>query len=80
MCARCTVFGLECDEIQTLIRSGFKMTDCNKEEEGVEVKNSVFKVLRGLGKDLGYEIQGEHVSAEAPGGRTTLIYTLSKDV
>lgn len=45
VCSRCTVFGLECDEVQVLVRSGFKMTDCNKEEEGVEVKNSVFKVI-----------------------------------
>ncbi len=45
VCSRCTAFGLECDEVQVLVRSGFKMTDCNKEEEGVEVKNSVFKVI-----------------------------------
>ena len=27
-----------------MIRAGFKMTDCNQDEEGVEVKSSIFKV------------------------------------
>ncbi len=40
----CTVFGLEDEEVQGLIRAGFKMTDHNKEDEGYEVKNSAFKV------------------------------------
>lgn len=40
----CTVFGLEEDEVQTLIASGFKMTDHNKEDEGYEVRSSGFKV------------------------------------
>ncbi len=41
----CTVFGLEEDEVASLIKAGFKMTDHNKEDEGFEVKNSAFKVL-----------------------------------
>jgi hypothetical protein len=44
ICPRCTLFGLEKPEVQTLIEAGFKMTDHNKEEEGYEVQNSVFKV------------------------------------
>ena len=39
-----------------------------------------YQVLRGLGKELGYEIRGNPVSTEAPGGRTTMIYTLTKDL
>ena len=46
VCSRCTVFGLDCDEVQVLVRSGLKMTDCNKDEEGVEVRSSVFKVTK----------------------------------
>lgn len=45
VCPRCTVFGLEKAEVQTLIERGFKMTDHNKEEEGLEVNSSAFKVL-----------------------------------
>ena len=38
------MFGLEKEEVQTLIELGFLMTDHNKEEEGYEVQSSVFKV------------------------------------
>ena len=44
VCPVCTVFGLEEDEVQALIKSGFKMTDHNKEDEGYEVKSSAYKV------------------------------------
>ena len=38
------MFGLEKEEVETLIGDGFLMTDHNKEEEGYEVQSSVFKV------------------------------------
>jgi hypothetical protein len=79
VCPRCTVFGLEDDEVQSLIAAGLKMTDHNKEDEGFEVKSSAYKVMRELGKRLGYEPQGDTQVTEAPGGRTTLIWTLVKD-
>ena len=48
ICPRCTIFGLEKDEVQTLVGLGFKMTDHNKEDEGYEVQSSVFKVRIAL--------------------------------
>ena len=45
ICPVSTVFGLEPDEVQTLIKSGLKMTDHNREDEGFEVKSSAFKVI-----------------------------------
>lgn len=44
ICPRCTIFGLEKSEVETLIGLGFKMTDHNKDDEGYEVQSSVFKV------------------------------------
>ena len=44
ICQRCTIFGLEKDEVQALIKLGFKMTDHNTEDEGYEVESSIFKV------------------------------------
>ena len=44
MCPRCTVFGLEKEEVQSMIEQGYKFTDHNKEEEGYEVNSSIFKV------------------------------------
>ncbi len=36
--------------------------------------------MREMGRELGFEPMGDPVTAEAPGGRTTLIYTLVKEV
>ena len=44
VCPRCTVFGLEKEEVQSMIEQGYKFTDHNKEEEGYEVNSSIFKV------------------------------------
>ena len=44
ICQRCTIFGLEKDEVEALIKLGFKMTDHNTEDEGYEVESSIFKV------------------------------------
>ena len=46
MCPRCTVFGLEKEEVQSMIKQGFKFSDKNKEEEGYEVNSSIFKVTQ----------------------------------
>ena len=46
MCPRCTVFGLEKEEVQSMIEQGFKFTDHNKEDEGYEVNSSIFKVTQ----------------------------------
>ena len=46
VCPRCTVFGLEKDEVQSMIEQGFKFTDHNKEDEGYEVNSSIFKVTQ----------------------------------
>ena len=48
ICPVCTIFGLDKEEVQTLIASGLKMTDHNKEAEGYEVKNSAFKVNKSF--------------------------------
>ena len=44
VCPRCTIFGLEKDEVKTLIEAGFKLTDRNKDDEGYEIMSSAFKV------------------------------------
>jgi len=80
ICPVSTVFGLEPDEVQTLIKSGLKMTDHNREDEGYEVKNSAFKLMRELGKELGFEPIGQAQVTDGPGGRKTLIWTLAKPV
>ena len=46
VCPRCTVFGLEKEEVQSMIEQGFKFTDHNKEDEGYEVNSSIFKVTQ----------------------------------
>lgn len=76
----CTVFGLEDDEVKSLIAAGFKMTDHNKEDEGYEVRSSAFKLMRELGKLFGFEPSGDTQCAEAPGDRKALVWTLVKDV
>lgn len=48
ICPMCSVFGLDDEEVQTLIKNGFRMTDHHKEDEGYEVKNSAFKVRHWL--------------------------------
>jgi len=78
VCPRCTVFGLEKEEVQALIEQGFKLTDHNKEEEGYEVNNSIFKTMRALGKTFGFKIQDVQCT-DAPNERKTLVYTLTKD-
>jgi len=81
ICPVSTVFGLEPDEVQTLITNcGLKMTDHNKEDEGYEVRSSAFKLMRELGKELGFEPMGDPTCTEAPGGRKTLIWTLAKPI
>ena len=81
MCPRCTVFGLDKDEVRELINLGFKMTDHNKEDEGYEVRSSPFKVISALGSENnGFEIHGDSICTDAPGERKTLIYTLTKKV
>merc|ERR1711893_471089 len=79
ICPCATVFGLEDDEVQTMLKAGLKMTDRNKEDEGYEVKTSAFQLMRLLGKHLGFAPDGQPVCTEAPGGRKTLIYTLIRD-
>ena len=78
-CPVSTVFGLDEAEVQALIAAGFKMTDHNKEDEGYEVKSSAFKLMRELGKQFGFEPMDVQTT-EAPGGRKTLIWTLTKDI
>jgi len=80
VCPVSTVFGLEQDEVQLLIQTGLKMTDHNKGDEGYEVKSSAFKLMRELGKHLGFEPMGGPEVTDAPGGRKTIIYTLAKEV
>merc|ERR1712024_417104 len=80
ICPRCTVFGLEKEEVETLIGDGFLMTDHNKVEEGYEVQSSVFKLMRALGKKFGFELHGNPLCTSAPNDRKTLVYTLKKDV
>ena len=42
-CPRCTVFGLDEKEIQTLIGLGFTITKTYKDEEGLEIDHYAFK-------------------------------------
>jgi len=79
VCPRCTVFGLEKEEVQSMIEQGLKITDHNKEDEGYEVNSSIFKVMRTLGKSFGFEI-ADVKCTDAPNERKTLVYTLTKDV
>ncbi|TRY64231.1 hypothetical protein TCAL_14333 [Tigriopus californicus] len=79
ICPMCTVFGLDDEEVQTLIKAGLKMIDRNKEDEGYEVKNSAFKLMRELGRLLGYEPIGDTQCTDAPNGRKTIVWTLTKD-
>ena len=39
--------------------------------------NYFFQILRGLGKELGYEIQGDPVSTEAPGVNIKHFYAVN---
>merc|ERR1711884_8419 len=78
-CQMCTVFGLDKEEVKTLCGVGLKFKDENKEAEGYEVKTSAFKVMRELGRHLGYEPKGDCQVTEAPGDRRTLIWTLVKE-
>jgi len=74
-----TVFGLEEDEIKALFKAGLKMMDNHKDQEGYEIKNSAFKVMRELGK-LGYEPLGDTQVGDAPGDRTMCMWTLVKEL
>ena len=76
---RCTVFGLEKDEIKHLIEKGFKLTDHHKDEEGYECETSAYRLMRELGKTFGFELHGNAVCTDAPGDRKTLVYTLVKE-
>jgi len=81
ICPVCTIFGLEDEEVQILIDSGLRMTDHNIDDEGYEVEISAFKLMRELGKLLGFEpLPSQTVCTDAPGGRKTLIWTLFKDI
>ena len=44
MCPKCTVFGLDKEELAKLMHLGIKFTDHNKEEDGYEAHTSIFKV------------------------------------
>ena len=44
VCPRCTVFGLDKEELAKLMQLGIKFTDHNKEEDGYEAHTSIFKV------------------------------------
>ena len=44
VCPRCTVFGLDKEELAKLMHLGIKFTDHNKEEDGYEAHTSIFKV------------------------------------
>ena len=78
-CPRCTVFGLDKEEVAGLISQGFLMTDNNTEEEGYEVKSSCFKLMRALGKTFGFEIQDVQCTDAPCEEKKTLVYTLTKD-
>ena len=79
ICPRCTVFGLEKDEVAHLLEKGFKMTDHHKDEEGYEIETSGFRLMRELGKTFGFAPHGNAVCTSAPGDRKTLVYTLVKE-
>merc|ERR1711993_10301 len=79
VCPRCTIFGLDKEELAKLMHLGIKFTDLNKEEDGYEAHTSIFKLMRELGKNFGFEQHGKPVCTSAPGDRKTLIYTLTKD-
>merc|ERR1712012_1006098 len=80
VCPRCTIFGLEKEEVKTLIEAGLKLTDRNKDDEGYEIMSSAFKVMRLLGQTHGFEPLKQPVCTDAPGDRKTLVYTLVKEV
>ena len=44
VCPRCTIFGLDKEELAKLMHLGIKFTDLNKEEDGYEAHTSIFKV------------------------------------
>merc|ERR1711944_377035 len=82
----CTVFGLEDEERIWLIQNQQsldlvnQLTDKNKEHDGIEIAPSVYKVMRILGKQFGFEPAGKPEVGCQSDCRTTLIYTLTKDV
>ena len=52
VCPRCTIFGLEKEEVKTLIEAGLKLTDRNKDDEGYEIMSSAFKVNQILNRNF----------------------------
>jgi len=78
---RCTVFGLEQEEMSALKEKGFKITDENRRVEGVEISGaSPFMVMRVLCRDHGWSTDGEIVQLPAPGDRTAAMWTLTKNM
>merc|ERR1712010_353343 len=76
-----TVFGLTREEIGQLQTWGFKIEDNDARQEGVEVRgSSPFKLMRVLCSKFGWTTDGEVVSAPAPGGRTSAMWTLTRKV
>jgi len=80
----CTVFGLEDEEKHWLIRNQTKcgltdqLTDKNKDEDGIEIATSAYKLMRILAKQFGFEVCDKPESASAGEGRTTLIWQMTK--
>merc|ERR1712241_455663 len=79
-CPMCTVFGIEREEAKALMDlcgAGLKFTDRNKEAEGFEVNTSAFKIMRELGRHLGYEPLGDcHATEKSAKGERTVVWTL----
>lgn len=87
ICPVCTVFGLQPDEINWLVQNQAKMNlkdkleDRNKSHDGIEITTSCWKLMRILGTEMGFDLAGKpEKGCEPGGGRTTLIFTMAKDV
>jgi len=76
-----TVFGLTKDEMGQLAGQGLKIGDNDSRNEGVEIHGaSPFRVMRILCSKFGWTTDGEVVTSEAPGGRTTTMWTLTRKI
>jgi len=82
----CTVFGLEDEEKVWLIQNQAKcdltdqLTDKNKDEDGIEIATSAYKLMRILAKQFGFEVCDKPESACAGEGRTTMIWQMTKKI
>lgn len=82
----CTIFGLEPEEKVWLVANQAKcgltdqLTDKNRDEDGIEVATSAYRLMRILAKQFGFEVCDKPESACAGEGRTTLVWQMTKKI